>query len=538
MPFDGSGNYSRVHDWTSDRDNGIKIRADRMDQEFDDIAAALNQVFFRNGLVAMSGDLDLNGNALNGIASGTADAPSLQFSSDPNTGAYLAGAGVFAISSNGNKRFEVFTTGAKVTGTFNVTGATTLSSTLAVTGAATFASTIAVTGVATFNGGVNFGAAVTINNQRVLTVADEGSGNGLDADTLDGQHAASFAPVSHTHTIAQVSGLQSALNAKADASSLGNYLLTSGGTITGGLTINANAVVNGDLRVGDSNSDTSLTVRKGGSFGEMNDFASVIQTYADAGGGGGSQSGLYVQAGFSRNIDIVRFSAVGAGYVDTPRFLVRDTGRVAINTTGPSGYLTVNSAVQFDPLSANVTAGINIMNEGGTDGVGNYSTGITFSKINSTRPFGAIAGVQTNSDTDIGGLAFFVHASATSSDALVEVMRIAGDGVVSVDGLELGYRKVPRVDVGSGSSANASQVGKCLYVTGNVNIPAGVFNSGDCISIFNGTSSNITITQSGGVTLRLGGTTTTGNRTVAGFGMATIWFFNSTVCVVSGAGVS
>jgi hypothetical protein len=30
--------------------------------------------------------------------------------------------------------------------------------------------------------------ALYVNSNRVLTTADEGSGNGIDADTLDGQH--------------------------------------------------------------------------------------------------------------------------------------------------------------------------------------------------------------------------------------------------------------------------------------------------------------------------------------------------------------
>jgi len=35
---------------------------------------------------------------------------------------------------------------------------------------------------------------------RILTVADEGSGNGLDADTVDGSHASAFATSDHNHT--------------------------------------------------------------------------------------------------------------------------------------------------------------------------------------------------------------------------------------------------------------------------------------------------------------------------------------------------
>ena len=103
MPFDGSGNFSRVHDWTDDRDNGIKIQASRMDAEFDDMASAFNQVFFRNGLVAMSGALDMGDNDLDNIKSGTAAAPSINFNDDTNTGLFLEGAGSLGFSVNGDE---------------------------------------------------------------------------------------------------------------------------------------------------------------------------------------------------------------------------------------------------------------------------------------------------------------------------------------------------------------------------------------------------------------------------------------------------
>lgn len=43
----------------------------------------------------------------------------------------------------------------------------------------------------------------------------DGAGTGLDADKLDGQHAAAFAPASHSHAISEVTGLQDELDGKA-----------------------------------------------------------------------------------------------------------------------------------------------------------------------------------------------------------------------------------------------------------------------------------------------------------------------------------
>ena len=48
MPF-SSGTFSRVHDFTDDRDNGIKIQAARMDAEMDGIATALTTTILKDG---------------------------------------------------------------------------------------------------------------------------------------------------------------------------------------------------------------------------------------------------------------------------------------------------------------------------------------------------------------------------------------------------------------------------------------------------------------------------------------------------------
>tara|TARA_Y100000588_G_scaffold213699_1_gene227637 strand:+ start:930 stop:3809 length:2880 start_codon:yes stop_codon:yes gene_type:complete len=44
-----SGTFSRLYDWTNDRDAGVKIRADRMDAEFDGIATALTTAVLKDG---------------------------------------------------------------------------------------------------------------------------------------------------------------------------------------------------------------------------------------------------------------------------------------------------------------------------------------------------------------------------------------------------------------------------------------------------------------------------------------------------------
>jgi len=49
MAYNSSGVYSRVHDFTDDRDNGIRIQASRMDAEMDGIATGLSTAITKNG---------------------------------------------------------------------------------------------------------------------------------------------------------------------------------------------------------------------------------------------------------------------------------------------------------------------------------------------------------------------------------------------------------------------------------------------------------------------------------------------------------
>jgi hypothetical protein len=74
--------------------------------------------------------------------------------------------------------------------------------------------------------------------------------------------------------------------------------------------------------------------------------------------------------------------------------------------------------------------------------------------------------------------------------------------------------------------------------TGGVTINSGIFSAGNNVTIYNNSASSQTITQGAGVTLRLAGSSTTGNRTLALRGICTIVCVASNEFVVSGAGLS
>jgi hypothetical protein len=85
----------------------------------------------------------------------------------------------------------------------------------------------------------------------------------------------------------------------------------------------------------------------------------------------------------------------------------------------------------------------------------------------------------------------------------------------------------------------ATDAGKLISITtGGITVPSGVFSAGQTISIYNNSATSQVITQGAGVTLRLAGFATTGNKAVAGYGLGTIVCVASNVFVVGGGGVS
>lgn len=73
MAFNGSGTFSRLYNWVTDRSNGIKIRADRMDAEMDGFATGLSNAICKDGQTTISNDIPFNNHKITGLADATAD---------------------------------------------------------------------------------------------------------------------------------------------------------------------------------------------------------------------------------------------------------------------------------------------------------------------------------------------------------------------------------------------------------------------------------------------------------------------------------
>ena len=100
-------------------------------------------------------------------------------------------------------------------------------------------------------------------------------------------------------------------------------------------------------------------------------------------------------------------------------------------------------------------------------------------------------------------------------------------------------RKIPINATTSSHTLIASDAGKCVTnTTGGVTVPQSVFSPGDAVTIINHSGSDITITQASGVNLYNTADGSTGNRTLAARGMATVFYQANNIAYISGAGLS
>lgn len=101
-------------------------------------------------------------------------------------------------------------------------------------------------------------------------------------------------------------------------------------------------------------------------------------------------------------------------------------------------------------------------------------------------------------------------------------------------------RQLPTEAIDPNNLIGLRHRGKMVEVSGSVTVPASVFSNGDMVGIFNDSASPIQIIEGPDLTLGLENSAgpTTGNRTVAPYAMASIWFQTTTDAWVTGGGVT
>jgi hypothetical protein len=101
----------------------------------------------------------------------------------------------------------------------------------------------------------------------------------------------------------------------------------------------------------------------------------------------------------------------------------------------------------------------------------------------------------------------------------------------------IGYRDLPQI--GTLGTLALTDGGKHYYGSGTITVPANgtvPLAIGTAVLII--ATDTVTVSAAGGVTLRWGGTSSTGNRTLAQFGVATLVKVASDTWYISGTGLS
>jgi hypothetical protein len=216
------------------------------------------------------------------------------------------------------------------------------------------------------------------------------------------------------------------------------------------------------------------------------------------------------------------------------------SGNVGIGTSSPGNKLVTassatNSKIEVQNIStAASTSKTSAIQFSGTDTVGTL------------KESGDIYVTPADNNYVGSNMLFYTRGS----DVVAERARISAAGGFSVGTTTdpgAGYisdkignvRSVPQNSQTNGYTLVALDAGKHISITtGGVTVPASVFSIGDTVTIYNNSGSNQTITQGASVTLRQVGTASTGNRTLAQYGLCTILCVASNTFVITGGGLT
>ena len=165
-----------------------------------------------------------------------------------------------------------------------------------------------------------------------------------------------------------------------------------------------------------------------------------------------------------------------------------------------------------------------------------------------THPASSISDFKEAVEDRVASLLLAGSGIAISYDDVANVLTISVASSINILGSFSGssfsdtkgnVRDLPVTNRTAAYTAALTDIGGIISITtGGVTIPSGVFSPGQAFSIANNSASNQTITQAAGVTLRLAGTASTGNRTLAQYGLCTVTCVNNNQFIISGPGLT
>lgn len=266
----------------------------------------------------------------------------------------------------------------------------------------------------------------------------------------------------------------------------------------------------------------------------------VIDSNGYAGFGG--NPGLYAAAGRSE-IDVVGSSSALIGFsvgAAARGYLASTTTTVELASNGAID-LTAGGSVRQRVTSAGQVA----ISTNGATPTPLASTALTTYGASGS---GQIAVNNGTATTVLGGGTSSVSQIGTTTNTPlnfitngVSTVDITAIGILRYNTFEVGYRDIPYQSLKTGAyTLTIADRGTMVPLGAGaaITVPSGAFGPGSTVTLINASGGALTITQGAGLTMYLTGTGTSGNRTLQNNAIATVHFYNSSVALVSGPGVS
>jgi len=269
--------------------------------------------------------------------------------------------------------------------------------------------------------------------------------------------------------------------------------------------------------------DTTITIPNGASGVARNMFIELTGT-------GGASTNLVVPA--NKKLYFI-YNNTSSGQVT-----VKVSGQTGVSVPNGSKILLVSNGTDIVTATnymATITAGSASVT--GTLGVTGTTT-LTGASVLTGAVSGAGINAYLASPPAIGGTAAAagsfttVAASSTVTATGAVTGSTANDSIGNVRNIVQQTKSAPYTLV-------ATDNGQCIITNSGVTVPASVFVAGNVVTVYNNSGSTITITQGGGLTLQFAGqsTSTTGNRSLALYGITTVLFLSASSAVITGAGL-
>jgi hypothetical protein len=444
----------------------------------------------------------------------------------PVNGMYLPGANTPAFTSNGVLRLQFSSTGAwgLAGATYGAAGQILTSNGSAApptwqsaSGTGTVTS-VSVTSVNGFAGTVtNPTSTPAISLSTTVTGILKGDGTSISAASI-GDY-----PTFNQNTTGTAAGLSTTLP------------IASGGTGQ----VTASDALNALLPTQAGNNGKFLTTN--GSLASWATASGTVTSVGVSGANGIGVSGSPITSSGTIALSlgaITPTSVTSSGAVSGSNLSGTNTGDQTITLTGDvtgSGTGSFATTLAASGVSANTYGSSTSIPTFVVDGKGRITSASGNAVI---APAGTLSGATLNASvtasslTSVGTLGSLTVSGAITATSSASAFAAAS----TVGGIEIGFRNIPRST--TTTTVAIGDRAKCIALTAGITVPASVFAAGDAVTLYNDSGASVTITQGGGLTMRLAGTATTGNRTLAQRGVCTMWFNSTTECVISGGGLT